>query len=460
MRDRDTPRTLFDDLHAHSNIRLHVSEEAAWAAITDDVMVRAKAGASVAVAVATNEQANRINALVQNAHAAAGHTKTPGVELVGSDGLPQRVGDRIMTRYNNTELQVANRDTWTVHRVHHDRSVTVTSGARTTRLPSEYVEQHTHLAYASTEYGVQGATVDYGHGVVTDASTAGAIYVAGTRGRHHNTFHLVADTPEQARELFVAAMNREAGDRGLTAATHTLNRDLEGVILPPAYDPEVRAARLKAEGWVYQGQVRAWETACARWEARHPDIPVPEYPGAVTAAEHAVAPASAERKSVEDRIGARTVADSEQQWATDYQRLRVAQASAENTSVFRRAAAQKEAENARRDFLRRWDTEPSPHPAPQQRVAWVREATQPGANAELDQARAAEQAAIRDRDLLVRDPVPALSVSSRPAPGMPEEEAAKDAAFTARQASWDRQSSPSREHVPVAEVEKDQSLER
>lgn len=52
-------------------------------------------------------------------------------------------------------------------------------------------------------------------------------------------------------------MSREAGDRGLTAATHALDRDLDGFVLPPAYDPQVRAARLRAKERVYRGQVRA-----------------------------------------------------------------------------------------------------------------------------------------------------------------------------------------------------------
>ena len=30
---------------------------------------------------------------------------------------------------------------------------------RTVRLPAEYVAEHTHLAYAASAYGVQGATV-------------------------------------------------------------------------------------------------------------------------------------------------------------------------------------------------------------------------------------------------------------------------------------------------------------
>lgn len=136
-----------------------------------------------------------------------------------------------MTRHNNSDLDVDNRDAWTVDRVHRDGSVTVSEGGRVRTLPRDYIEAHTHLAYASTEYGVQGATVDYAHGIVTDSSTAQAVYVAATRGRHHN-----------------------AGDRGVDAARAGVHRDLDGITLAPhpaARDTSARATsvidQLKAE---------------------------------------------------------------------------------------------------------------------------------------------------------------------------------------------------------------------
>ena len=96
-------------------------------------------------------------------------------------------------------------------------------------LPPPYVTEHTHLAYASTEFGVQGATVQAGHGIVTDSSSASAVYVSATRGRESNTLHVVAETRLQARELFVDAMTREAGDRGVEAKRVGADRDLQGM---------------------------------------------------------------------------------------------------------------------------------------------------------------------------------------------------------------------------------------
>lgn len=82
------------------------------------------------------------------------------------------VGDRIVTRRNDPDLDVANRDTWFVAAVGSRggrlvtpddvppaggvrASVTPASGRRV--LPADYVTAHVELAYASTAHGAQGA---------------------------------------------------------------------------------------------------------------------------------------------------------------------------------------------------------------------------------------------------------------------------------------------------------------
>lgn len=92
------------------------------------------------------------------------------------------------------------------------------------------MKDHTHLAYAATEFSVQGATVQAGHGIVADSSNASAGYVSATRGREANTLHVVAETPLQASELFVDAMTRESGDRGVEAEREVAQRDLHGTV--------------------------------------------------------------------------------------------------------------------------------------------------------------------------------------------------------------------------------------
>jgi hypothetical protein len=446
MRDRAEPKALFDDLEARGNIVVHATADEAWEAITADVAARAEAGASVAVAVATNDQATELNALVQAAHADAGRTRQPAVEVAGSDALTLRVGDRLMTRQNDAGLGVANRDTWTVDRVHRDGSVSVSEGAREARLPREYVEEHTHLAYASTEYGVQGATVDYGHGVVTDSSSAQAVYVAATRGREHNALHIVAGDRDEARDVFVTAMNREGGDRGIEAARQAAQRDLEGVVLPEHdHDPQVRAARLAAEERVFQSEMRAWEAAQDRWQQRNPDVPASEYPAAAAAAEVAAVEATAAREILENTTAAEGVSTGTEQWTNDYTAVAQAEAAADSASVFRRGAAQKDAEAARSAFQARHQAAPAPTPTAAQKAAWARRATAPGASARLDAARAAEQAAIARRAKLLANPAPTAGKPAAPRPGTPQQEAGKDAAFKARQTSWNKQQEASKE---------------
>lgn len=246
MRSREAPAELFDELYDRGNIIVHATIDDAHAVIADDAIARARAGSSVAIATATNEEAAELNALIQEAHAQAGHTTTPRSDVFGSDLLSIRNGDRLMTRKNDRDLNVANRDVWTVQRVHRSGDVTVTDGKRTVQLPAEYVKEHTHLAYASTEFGVQGATVQAGHGIVTDSSTASAVYVSATRGRESNTLHVVAESPLQARELFFSAMMREGGDRGVEAQRRTANRDLEGMSGTRA---QTESQRVQAAWW-------------------------------------------------------------------------------------------------------------------------------------------------------------------------------------------------------------------
>lgn len=458
MRDREAPKALFDDLEARGNIVVHDSPENAWKAITEDVTRRAQAGATVAVAVSTNEQAAELNALVQAAHKDAGRTRKPGVEVVGEDGLSLRVGDRMMTRQNDKDLGVANRDTWNVDRVHRDGSVSVSAGAKKATLPREYVEANTHLAYASTEYGVQGATVDYGHGVVADSSSAQAVYVAATRGREHNALHIVAGDRTEARGVFVTAMRREAGDRGTEAARLAAARDVEGLTLPQVdYDAETRAARLAAEERVYQGEMRAWESAREQWQSRHPETPVTEYPAAVAAAETAAADAISARETLENATASGAVEAGEREWNTDYDAVQRADAAAASASVFRRQAAQNDATAARTRFQGRHKAAPGANVPAGHREAWARAAVAPGASAQLDAARAAERKAIADRERLRIDP-PASKAPGVPGPGTPEQEAQKDASYKARhQTAEQRQQHQARERSAQAARDRQQN---
>ncbi|MBC7560117.1 MAG: TrwC relaxase, partial [Dermatophilaceae bacterium] len=124
------------------------------------------------------------------------------------------VGDQIATRRNDRDADVANRDTWTVTGVLIDGGVVVVGSRGQRVLPAAYVRDHVELAYASTVYGAQGATTGAAHLVVGEHTGAAGAYVAMTRGRDHNTAHLVADTPQEARKQWIEVFNRDRADLG------------------------------------------------------------------------------------------------------------------------------------------------------------------------------------------------------------------------------------------------------
>lgn len=434
LRDREAPGQLFADLLERGHIQVHASEDAAREAIAADIIPRAEAGARVAVAVSSNDAAAQLNATVQDAHMRSGHTRTPGVETAGSDGLSIRVGDRVMTRKNNTELGVRNRDSWTASKVHSDGSVTVVDGARTAHLPAEYVAEHTHLAYASTVYGVQGATVDYGHGVVTDATSAQGLYVAATRGRHGNTLHVIAGDVDEARAVFTDALRRESGDRGVEAARAAIYRDVDGAVLPqdPPFDEAVRDERHAMERRAFAAKVREWESARESWSTRHPGIDIDEYPNVL--ADLAAQAAGAEQIVAAAEDDARTTAVSTRtgEWEADYAAVQAAQVAVDRApSLRRRGALQKHADQVAA-FRRRHQAAPA-LPIPAREVeAWRAAATSPGASAELDRLRKGAGDLRREAEQLQKNPPPRSARPQPPTAGTPAEEAQKDDAYRRR----------------------------
>lgn len=473
MREREDAAAIFDDLHARGNLVIHGSELEARDAIARDAVAKALAGASVAVAVTSNEQATEINALVQDAHARAGHTRQPGREISGTDGLSLRVGDRVMTRRNDSELGVANRDTWAVERVHRDGSVSVREGARTARLPREYVDEHVHLAYASTVYGVQGATVDYAHGIVAESTSAQALYVAATRGREHNAVHIVAGDVDQARATFVDAMGRESGDRGLDSARDAAARDLSGVLLPhdvaqpaqedamtdptrehehrdaaPAFDAALRAERIDAEARAHAVRLDAWQRARGEWQRRHPGETPDTYRQRLVDAEREAAAATADRRREEQTVGAAAVRDRERDWAAGYADVERARQASESANPFRRRGAEQEHEDARRAFRARHGLDPAPAPGDAVKERWTREATAPGASGTLDAARQREQVATEQHAALASDQPKFGARPTAPQPGSPRQERARDAAYAQQREARERTAGRRRQQQP------------
>ena len=229
LRDRDDPGAIFDQLHALGLIHLHTDTEHLQEHIARHRNDRE------AVTVATNDEATRLNALIRDERVQAGAVDAE-TTANGSDGLPIGRGDLIQTRKNDTSLGVANRQLWVVQHAADDGALcAVEAGSdrkreRTVRLPAAYVTEHTHLAYASTAYGVQGITVPASHTILTDAMSGAAVYVGMTRGTDENVLHVIAENPAEARQQFIDAVKRDRADRGLTDAAQQAAEAVRGLV--------------------------------------------------------------------------------------------------------------------------------------------------------------------------------------------------------------------------------------
>ena len=233
MRDRRDPGQVFDQLVERGLVHVHAAPEDAHDAIAAAVAEEFQDGRTVAVTATTNAEATQINDATRTRLVAAGvvdDTRT----TVGMDGLPIGRGDRIMTRDNDREVGVANRETFTVAKVHRNGTLTViSSDNRRHTLPADYVTESVHLSYAVTDYGNQGATHPTGHLMHGDGITADGQYVGQTRGRTANHVHLVADDLADARRQFIDGAARDNTDRGINAAREALREQTAGLDLTP-----------------------------------------------------------------------------------------------------------------------------------------------------------------------------------------------------------------------------------
>ena len=218
------PGVVFDALLAGGQVRIYptpAERTQALAAIAAAPLAAATAtratgwnthGGGVLLVADTREQVADLNASIRERLVAGGHVDDTRVVTTWA-GERIGVGDQIATRRNDRDTDVANRDTWTVTGLR--TGALVVAGSRGERvLPAAYVRDHVELAYASTVYGAQAATTDAAHLVVGEHTGAAAAYVAMTRGRDSNTAHLVADTPQAARDQWIEVFSRDRADLG------------------------------------------------------------------------------------------------------------------------------------------------------------------------------------------------------------------------------------------------------
>ncbi|KAB1641609.1 AAA family ATPase [Gulosibacter chungangensis] len=268
MRDRENPGEVFDRLAAMGLVTLHADEEQAQQHVTEH------ATEGEAITVASNDEAATLNERIRTGRVENGEVDDT-ITAFGSDELPIGRGDLIQTRKNDTALGVANRQQWIVQHIAEDGTLYARETAsgrrnpRTVALPPEYVSEHAHLSYAATAYGVQGATVNTSHTLLTEATSAAGVYVGMTRGREHNRLYVIAENLADARAQFVDAMERDRADRGLTHATVQAAEAVRGIIKNgPIRRVTEELARLDREAERVERQAERWDQIAARLDAQ------------------------------------------------------------------------------------------------------------------------------------------------------------------------------------------------
>ena len=173
-------------------------------------------GHHVAVVVDTREQAAALNAAIRDRLVAAGRRRRPT-----RDEPERRAADRRRRPWSRraattTDLDVANRDTWTVTRVHRRRRAhrhrAATAAARAARRLRARARRARPTRPPRT---ARKATPPPPH-TWCSATTPPprAPTSAMTRGRETNTAHLVAADLDDAREQWVDAFARDRADLG------------------------------------------------------------------------------------------------------------------------------------------------------------------------------------------------------------------------------------------------------
>jgi len=239
--------------------------------------------------VATNADAAKLNQAVRARRVAAGEVDDDGAVATAMDGARVGAGDRVVTRRNDNALAVANREVWTVSAVGEDGSLTLRGKERHVQLPAEYVASAVQLGYAATDYGNQGVTAARAATWVGPATSAGGLYVGASRGRWENRLHVVAESPDEARDVLAAVLRRDRSDRGLDAA----RARAEAESLRPA--PRSQRRVVVPQGWRSAAELeealRRVGSRLARALARAAPVPVlaEDVWRAETAADRAVA---------------------------------------------------------------------------------------------------------------------------------------------------------------------------
>ncbi len=259
---------VFDTLVERDQVRLYPTEAERTQALADLASASTPTSQAsqrrVLVMADTRDQVAALNGAIRDRLVAAGYVDDLRGVVTGA-GERLGVGDRVVTRRNDRDLAVANRDTWTLTGIDHDGTLTVRGDGRTgsRSLPAGYAAEHVELAYATTVHGAQGETTHTGHLALGEHTSAAAAYVAMTRGRENNVAHLVAENLDETRHQWVETFSRDRADLGPAHAARRAAEDLDRYA--PHRPLEAALADLRA-AWADQQDLRA---ALARYQHRH-----------------------------------------------------------------------------------------------------------------------------------------------------------------------------------------------
>ncbi len=227
---------VFDKLLERGDVVIHPTDVERLAAVAQ---LAADSPCDLVVAD-TRGQVTALNATIRD-YRVCGDDDQARPTITTDNGDQVAVGDRIATRRNDRDLDVANRDQWTITAIDHNGDLTLDGRRGTRTLPADYARRHVELAYATTAHGAQGETVNASQVLLSETTGAASAYVGMTRGRHHNTAHLVADTIADARTQWVETFNRDRADLGPDHARETATEAID------RYGPLARPPETPAE---------------------------------------------------------------------------------------------------------------------------------------------------------------------------------------------------------------------
>lgn len=320
---------------------------------------------------------------------------------------------------------MANRQLWVVQHVESDGTVwAVEAGSdrkreQTVNLPAAYVTEHTHLAYASTAYGVQGVTAPGSHTILSDAMSGAAVYVGMTRGRQENQLHVIAENTADARAQFIDAVERDRADRGLAHATQEATEAVRGLVDDgPVKRVNTEIATLTAQAERAERRAAFWQQAAnalteLREQQRH------ERDQAARASDAATQQRGRVRAEVADPLTMQAsaalaewqAAYTEQQAARD--RLRTVGRFGKRRATTAHRTAQDLARAAEQRLTGAWGEPPRWN---EDNAAWVERVTRPRIDTDPGVVEATEQqeaAATAVRKTLEPDDLPRLRTYAR-----------------------------------------------